>query len=102
MKPLIEILLLAAGVAAVVVSGAGLMRMRAAMEQLHYLAFASLVGAPLFAAAACVHQGWSPSSAKVLLILALLLVQAPVMTHAVGRAIYRTEVEPRRHKGGRA
>lgn len=101
MTALLPVVFLAAGVLAIMVAAVGVVLRRGAMDQLHYVAFAPLVAAPLFAAAACLQQGWSAASAKVVLIAAVLLVQSPVLAHAVGRAIYRAEVQPRRHDGGR-
>jgi len=88
---LVEIVLLAAGMAGVAVGCLGLVVAREALLRLHYLGPASSVGAPLIIAALVVQDGLSLSAVKLVLIGVLLIGSGAVTVAAFGRAIAQRE-----------
>jgi multicomponent Na+:H+ antiporter subunit G len=64
----------------------GLLFSRNLYDQIHYLAPGSIVGSIAFGAAVLVHEGLSQSGAKTILIVILLLISNPVLSHATARA----------------
>jgi multisubunit Na+/H+ antiporter MnhG subunit len=83
---LIEIVLLAAGIAGVALGCLGLLVARETFLRLHYVGLASSVGAPPVIAALVVHAGVSSSAVKLVLIGVLLLGSGAVTVAAFGRA----------------
>jgi multicomponent Na+:H+ antiporter subunit G len=79
-------LLLAVGVAALVVSALGVLVMRAALDRLHFTAPASTVAPVCFAAAVLVEEPLSSAGVKAVLVAALIVVTTPVLSHATARA----------------
>lgn len=72
----------------------GLILMRGAAAKLHFVNGVTLV-APLFVLAAVLtEEGLSQAGLKSALIVLLLLIQSPVLTHVVGRAIHSHERRP--------
>ena len=82
----VEVVLLAAGIAAVALGCLGLLVAREVFQRLHYLGPASSLGAPLIIAALVIHQGWSLSAIKLVLIGVLLVGSGAVTVAAFGRA----------------
>ncbi|MGB6161659.1 MAG: monovalent cation/H(+) antiporter subunit G [Pseudonocardiaceae bacterium] len=83
---LVEIVLLAAGIAGVALGCLGLLVAREAFLRLHFLGPASSVGAPLVIAALVVREGLSSSAVKLVLIGVLLIGSGAVTVAAFGRA----------------
>lgn len=88
---LVEIVLLATGIAGVAVGCLGLVVAREALLRLHYLGPASSVGAPLIIAALVVQDGLSLSAVKLVLIGVLLIGSGAVTVVAFGRATAQRE-----------
>ena len=88
---LVEIVLLAAGIAGVAVGCLGLVVAREALLRLHYLGPASAVGTPLIIAALVVQDGLSLSTVKLVLIGVLLIGSGAVTVAAFGRATVQRE-----------
>lgn len=78
--------LLVLGLAAEAIACAGLVLARDAYARLHFLA-PSTLGALLVVAAVLVREGPSLISTKALLVGAILLAAAPLLTHATARAL---------------
>lgn len=78
--------LLAVGVLGFAFTSLGLLFSRDVYDQIHYLAPGSILGASAFVAAILTHEGLSQSGAKALLVLILLLLSNPVLSHAIARA----------------
>jgi multisubunit Na+/H+ antiporter MnhG subunit len=84
--------LLIAGTAAELLACLGVVRMRGALDRLHYAG--ALVPATLcIAAAVLVREGPSVIGNKALAIAAFTLIGTPVLTHATARAIRAEERE---------
>jgi multicomponent Na+:H+ antiporter subunit G len=85
--------LVAAAVALELLACAGVLLMRDALDRLHYTGPAT-VGGLCAAAAVLVQGGWSLIGMRAILLGVLLVVTAPVLTHATAKAIHRHEDEP--------
>ena len=77
--------LLAAGTLVVVASAVAAVLVRDFYRRLHFLTPVTSIGGPLIGLALAVENGWSLTTAIVLLTVALLGFTAPVLTAAVGR-----------------
>jgi multisubunit Na+/H+ antiporter MnhG subunit len=69
----------------------GMVRMREAMQALHYLAAPAAVGTACVSLAAFVQLGWSGSSLKIALIAVIFTASGAVCTHAVARAFWQRD-----------
>lgn len=83
---LVEIVLLAAGIAGVALGCVGLLVTRETLLRLHYLGPASSLGAPLIIAALVIEAGVSTLAIKLVLIGVLLAGSGAVTVAAFGRA----------------
>ncbi len=64
----------------------GLLVMKGFYDKLHYLAPSAILAAAAIVAAIVVHEGLSSSAIKALLVLLVMVVSNPVLTHAAARA----------------
>jgi multicomponent Na+:H+ antiporter subunit G len=64
----------------------GMTAMKGFYDRLHYLAPPATLAMAAVAGAILVEEGLSPSSLKVLLILLVMIISNPVLTHAAARA----------------
>ncbi len=84
--------LLAAAVLAELAAALGVALMDDALDRLHFVGVGSIVGPCAFAAAVWLRHGLDPSSIKVTLIAALVVLTGPVVSHVTARAtVRRTE-----------
>lgn len=79
-------ILLGIGVLAFAFTALGLLFSRDLYDQIHYLAPGSILGSICFAAATLLHEGFSQSGSKAILIAVLLLIGNPILSHATARA----------------
>lgn len=86
MSETIVAILLGIGVLGFAFTAAGLLLSRDLYDQIHYLAPGSIFGSLAFTAAALVHEGFSQSGSKAILIGLILLVSNPILSHATARA----------------
>jgi multicomponent Na+:H+ antiporter subunit G len=84
--------LLVSGTALAVFACLGVVLMREAMDRVHYTAPAAL-GAAALAGAVLVQGGWSLIGLRAIALAALVLVTAPVLSHATARAIHIEQTE---------
>jgi multisubunit Na+/H+ antiporter MnhG subunit len=87
----VEIVLLAVGIAAIALGCVGLLVARDTFLRLHYLGPASALGAPLIIAALVVHEGVGLPAIKLVLIGVLLVGSGAVTVAAFGRAAAQRE-----------
>jgi multisubunit Na+/H+ antiporter MnhG subunit len=80
--------LIGAGVAVELLACAGVARMRTALARLHYTA-PGPIAAVLVAAGLVVHDGFSQSAGRGLMLAALLVLSGPPIAHATARALHR-------------
>jgi monovalent cation/proton antiporter MnhG/PhaG subunit len=78
--------LLAAGCLVVVASSIGAVLVRDFYRRLHWLTPVTSIGGPLIGLSVSVANGWSLTTAVVMLTVAILGITGPVLTAAVGRA----------------
>ena len=81
-----QAVLLVIGLAAVVLSAAGLLAARDPYRRLHFLAPASTIGAPAVLAAAMLAGPAGRPTAKLAAIGLMLLLTAPALTMATARS----------------
>ena len=78
------LLVLAAGI--VVLCSAGVATAPTVYDRIHLLGPAAMVAPPLVAAAVVTQEGLSPLGIKAMLVVLVLWVTGPVLTHATARA----------------
>ena len=86
MREVVVAILLALGVAAALLSCAGVLLMRDALDRLHFTAPASTITPVLFAAAVLVEEPLSSAAVKAIVVALVVIVTTPVLTHATARA----------------
>lgn len=82
----VEAALLVLGVTAILLCGLGVAVMPGVFARLHYQSAAGTVGPTAIVLAVVLRSGVSSVSVKAILILCLLWVCGPVLTHAIARA----------------
>jgi monovalent cation/proton antiporter MnhG/PhaG subunit len=78
--------LLAVGVASVLVSCLGVLVMRDALDRLHFTAPAATIAPVVVVAAVLVEEPLSSAGLKAVLVAVLIVVTTPVLSHATARA----------------
>jgi multicomponent Na+:H+ antiporter subunit G len=78
--------LLAVSLAGVAVSVVGVLAARDALDRLHYLGPASIVGGGAMLLAVAVEAGASLVTARAAVVIVLVIVVGPVLAHATARA----------------
>jgi multicomponent Na+:H+ antiporter subunit G len=86
LSEIITAVLLAAGVTVELLCCLGLLVMRNAFDRLHYLGPAATLGPVFIGAAVLVRHSSAQACLKVVLIVALLMIINPVLTHATAWA----------------
>lgn len=74
-----------AGVVVMAFSALAAVLLSAVVDRLHLLAVTNSFGAPLVGLGLVICEGWSAASAMVVVITALVLLTAPVMSAATAR-----------------
>lgn len=82
----------ALGVALMVVAGIGLLRMPDLLTRMHASSKAGTLGAALVLMAVAIHFSDAAVTVRSLLVCVFLLLTAPVASHVIARAAYRTGV----------
>lgn len=86
--------LLAISVLGATVSVVGVLLARDAIDRLHYLGPAGVIGGGAMLLAVVAEAGWSLVTARAAVALVLLIVLSTVLTHATARAaLVRGDVE---------
>jgi monovalent cation/proton antiporter MnhG/PhaG subunit len=85
-RDVVVAILLALGVAATLLSCAGVLLMRDALDRLHFTAPAATVSPVMFAAAVIVEEPLSSAAVKGVLVALVIIATTPVLTHATARA----------------
>jgi multisubunit Na+/H+ antiporter MnhG subunit len=76
-----------AGVAVALLAVLGLLAMPSPLARLHFLTPAATITPVLLGLAAAAHQSFGSGAVKPALVAVLMVVTAPVLTHATGRAL---------------
>jgi multicomponent Na+:H+ antiporter subunit G len=80
------------GIAFMVIAGIGLLRMPDLPTRMHASSKAGTLGAALVLAAVALHFGDAAIAVRVAVVCVFLLLTAPVASHVIARAAYRTGV----------
>ncbi|HEV7664176.1 MAG TPA: monovalent cation/H(+) antiporter subunit G [Chloroflexota bacterium] len=85
---------LAFGVAIELACGIGVLVMDNALDRLHFVGPATILGPLAFAAAAWLQRGADQASIKATLVLLLVVLAGPVLSHVTARAIVNRARRP--------
>jgi multicomponent Na+:H+ antiporter subunit G len=85
-------ILLAGGVLVEWITCLGLLVMRNPYDRLHAIAPANILPPVLVAAAVVAQNGFSQAGIKAVLIALVLILTAPIITHAIARSVHLRQV----------
>ena len=91
---LIAIALILAGLFFLIVAAIGMLRLPDVFTRSHALSLTDSLGAFLLLAGLAIYQGFSLNLLKILVVLALLYLLNPVVSHATIRAALRSGLKP--------
>lgn len=91
---LIAIVLILAGLFFLVVAAIGMLRLPDVFTRSHALSLTDSLGAFLVLAGLAIYQGFSLNLLKILVVLALIYLLNPVISHATIRAALRSGLKP--------
>jgi len=80
------------GIGLMVIAGIGLFRMPDLLTRMHASSKAGTLGAILVLAAVAIHFGDTAIVVRVVVVCVFLLITAPIASHVIARAAYRTGV----------
>jgi len=80
------------GIALMIIAGIGLLRMPDLLTRMHASSKAGTLGAILALAAVAIHFGDGAIAVRVVVVCVFLLITAPIASHVIARAAYRTGV----------
>jgi multicomponent Na+:H+ antiporter subunit G len=80
------------GIALMAIAGLGLLRMPDLLTRMHASSKAGTLGAILVLAAVALHFGDAAIAVRVVVVCVFLLITAPIASHVIARAAYRTGV----------
>lgn len=90
----IAITLILAGLFFLVVAAIGMVRLPDVFSRSHALSLTDSLGAILVLAGLAIYQGFSMNLLKILVVLALIFLLNPVISHATIRAALRSGLKP--------
>ncbi len=91
---LIAIVFILAGLFFLIVAAIGMLRLPDVFTRSHALSLTDSLGAFLVLAGLAIYQGFSLNLLKILVVLALLYLLNPVVSHATIRAALRSGLKP--------
>ena len=92
--------LMLVGLFFLVVAAIGMVRLPDVFSRSHAVALTDSLGALFLLAGLAVEHGFSPNALKILVVLALLYILNPVISHATVRAALRSGMKPWRRQNG--
>lgn len=90
----LTIILIVIGLFFLIVGSIGMLRLPDVFSRAHALSLTDSLGAFFVLAGLAVHQGISANLLKILVVLGLIYLLNPVVTHATIRAAYRSGLRP--------
>lgn len=87
---MIALIVAALGLAFMTVAGIGLLRMPDLLTRMHASSKAGTLGAALVLAAVALHFADAAITVRVVVVCVFLLLTAPIASHVIARAGYRT------------
>lgn len=91
---LIAIVFILAGLFFLIVAAIGMLRLPDVFTRSHALSLTDSLGAFLVLAGLAIYQGFSLNLLKILVVLALIYLLNPVISHATIRAALRSGLKP--------
>ncbi len=91
---LVAIALILAGLFFLIVAAIGMLRLPDVFTRSHALSLTDSLGAFLVLVGLAIYQGFSLNLLKILVVLALLYLLNPVISHATIRAALRSGLKP--------
>ena len=91
---LVAIALILAGLFFLIVAAIGMLRLPDVFTRSHALSLTDSLGAFLVLAGLAIYQGFSLNLLKILVVLVLLYLLNPVVSHATIRAALRSGLKP--------
>ena len=91
---LVAIVFILAGLFFLIVAAIGMLRLPDVFTRSHALSLTDSLGAFLVLAGLAIYQGFSLNLLKILVVLALLYLLNPVVSHATIRAALRSGLKP--------
>lgn len=92
--------LMLVGLFFLVVAAIGMVRLPDVFSRSHAVALTDSLGALFLLAGLAFEQGFSPNALRILVVLALLYILNPVISHATVRAALRSGMKPWRRENG--
>jgi multicomponent Na+:H+ antiporter subunit G len=86
--------LILAGSLFVVIGGIGLLRLPDFYTRIHAAGITDTLGSWLLVAGLAVHEGLTLGTAKLVMLLFLLLLTSPLASHALAKAAYLRGLDP--------
>jgi multicomponent Na+:H+ antiporter subunit G len=90
----LTIILIVIGLFFLIVGSIGMLRLPDVFSRAHALSLTDSLGAFFVLAGLAIHQGLSTNLLKILVVLGLIYLLNPVVTHATIRAAYRSGLRP--------
>ncbi len=92
--------LMLVGLFFLVVAAIGMIRLPDVFSRSHAVALTDSLGALFLLVGLAVEHGFSPNALKILVVLGLLYMLNPVISHATVRAALRSGMKPWRRESG--
>ena len=92
--------LMLVGLFFLIVAAIGMIRLPDVFSRSHAVALTDSLGALFLLVGLAVEHGFSPNALKILLVLGLLYMLNPVISHATVRAALRSGMKPWRRESG--
>jgi len=91
---ILSIVFIVAGLFFLIVAAIGVIRLPDVFTRSHAVSLTDSLGAFLMLVGIALHEGLGKNSLKILVVLALLYILNPVITHATIRAALRSGLKP--------
>lgn len=95
----LAVVLIVIGLFFLVVGSIGMLRLPDVFTRAHALSLTDSLGALFVLLGLAVYEGFSVSFVKIVVVLALIYLLNPVISHATIRAAYRSGARPPREAG---
>ena len=91
---IISIIFMSAGLFFLIVAAIGMVRLPDVFSRSHAVSLTDSLGAFLMLIGIAIHEGLDTNTLKILVVLSLLYILNPVITHATVRAAIRSGLKP--------
>jgi len=91
---IVAIVLICGGVFFLAVSAIGLLRLPDFYSRTHAVGKSETLGSMLTLAGLAVYQGWDINTARILVVVAFVMIANPTATHAIAQTALRCGLKP--------